>query len=312
MRPAQRVIIDTDPGIDDAFALAVAMCAPEIDIVGLTSTFGNGSTGVTTSNALRVVEHMGHLTPVVAGVAGPLVRTSDDYGRVVHGTDGLGEAAVPPHTTETQAGTAAQFIVEQLAASPGEITIVSLGPLTNLALALALDPSIAETAKAVVVMGGAIFTVGNASPVAEANILRDPEAAAVVLAASWHVSMVGLDVTERTVMSPAYIEALARLPNASGRLLGKILPFYQRFHNEMYGLSGGVFTHDPSAISFVIDPTLFVGERLPLHVELVGRCAGQTTADRRRQWTDLPEVDVCIGVDSDGVLDLLLDRLKLA
>jgi inosine-uridine nucleoside N-ribohydrolase len=188
---------------------------------------------------------------------------------------------------------------------------VAVGPLTNLALALLLEPELPRLVRRVVVMGGAVAFPGNISPVAEANIFKDPEAAASVLGAGWPVTLVGLDVTMRTVMSADYLEALERCGTPAARLVGQIVPVYLRSYRERYGLDG-IPTHDPSAMAWAIAPALFRAERLPVHVETQGRCAGQTVVDWRRQWEDLPPVEVCLEVDSDRLLGLFHERLSAA
>jgi inosine-uridine nucleoside N-ribohydrolase len=161
-------------------------------------------------------------------------------------------------------------------------------------------------------MGGAVDVPGNATPVGEANIVSDPEAAARVLGAGWHqpVVMVGLDVTLKTQMSAEYLRELAATGTPAATFVGRITPVYYRFYTEMVGLPG-MPNHDPSALAYVLDPSLFRTEQVRLHVETQGRCAGQTVPDRRRRnpWTDLPEVEVCLGVDSERLLRLFRERV---
>ena len=310
---AIKMLFDTDPGVDDAMALLLALVSPELEVVGVTTVFGNHEVAQTTRNAVRVLEAMSRdAVPVVAGAAGPLVRPKRSRVAFIHGEDGLGSEA--PDPDERQAvdwpGGAAGFIVDTARAWPGERTLVAVGPLTNLALALALEPRLPTLVRQVVIMGGAVDVPGNASPVAEANIIGDPEAAARVLGAGWPVVLVGLDVTLRTQMSAAYLRQLAAAGTPAAELIGRIVPVYFKFYTEMVGLPG-LPTHDPSAVAYVLDPSLFRVERVRLHVETEGRCAGQTVADRRKRnvWPGLPEVDVCVGVDSERLLALFRDRI---
>jgi purine nucleosidase len=308
-----KMLYDTDPGVDDAMALLLALRSPEIDLRGVTTVFGNHEVGQTTRNALRVLEAANRMdVPVVAGAGVPLVRPRRRHVTFIHGEDGLGGDVVDTVERHGRAwpGAAAGFIVDTARANPGELTLVAVGPLTNLALALQLEPRLASLVRAVIIMGGAVDVPGNASPVAEANISSDPEAAERVLGAGWPVTMVGLDVTLKTQMSAEYLRELAASGTPEAAFVGQIVPLYFKFYTEMVGLPG-LPTHDPSAIAYALDPSLFRVERVRLHVERQGRCAGQTVADRRRrnQWPGLPEVQVCVGVEAPGVLKLFRERV---
>jgi purine nucleosidase len=306
----RKIILDTDPGVDDTLAILLALRSPELQVLGMTSVFGNGPAARTARNALRVLEAAGRVdVPVAIGADRPLVRPPRPVPVHVHGRDGQGDAGLPEPSGTPIATPAAAFIVEQVRAHPGEITLVALGPLTNLALALALDPAVAGGVQAVVFMGGTLTAPGNVSPVAEANIHSDPEAAEAVLAAPWPVTMVGLDVTCQTITPRAYLESLGHEPTSVGQLLRGIFPVYQAYHADRYGLAGGTFTHDPSAVAYLLQPGLFHTEQWPLFVETQGRSAGQVIADRGGQWPERPAHTVCLGVDSAGVLDLLHERM---
>ena len=309
------MLFDTDPGVDDALALLLALASPEIELLGVTTVFGNIEVRQTTRNALRVLEAVGRTgVPVVAGADTPLVRPIRPHVSFIHGVDGLGGET--PDTVDRQStpwpGGAAGFIVDTVRAQPGEVTLVAVGRLTNLALALMLEPQLPSLVKQVIVMGGAVDVPGNASPVAEANIIGDPEAAARVMGAGWltPVTLVGLDVTLKTLMSAEFLRDLTATGTPMANLIGRMVPVYYRFYTEMVGLSG-LPTHDPSAIALALDSSLFTVERVRLHIETESLCAGQTVADRRRrnQWPGLPEVDVCVGVDSERLLALYKARL---
>ncbi|MCX8024768.1 MAG: nucleoside hydrolase [Thermanaerothrix sp.] len=307
---AEKVIIDTDPGIDDAMAILLALRSPELEVIGLTSVFGNATIEVTTANALRLVELEGHQAiPVAQGCGQPLVLPLGEVGTYVHGEDGLGNTFPPPPKGRPLPLHAAQFILEALRRFPGEVTLLALGPLTNLALAASLDPEAVALARRVIIMGGAAEVHGNISPVAEANVYNDPHAAAIVFRAGWPVTMVGLDVTTRVVMTPDYWDGLYRAGNTATDFLRAITPFYQQFHDQFYGMGGATHTHDPTAVVYLLAPELFETRRLPVYVETQGRCMGQTVVDWNSQWKNLPRIDVCLGVDADGVLDLIRERL---
>jgi inosine-uridine nucleoside N-ribohydrolase len=208
----KRLIIDTDPGVDDAMAILFALQSPEIQLEALTTVFGNGGVKQTTANALRVLELAQRPDiPVVPGATTPLLRPYRGQGYRVHGRDGLGDTNLPLPRTHAQARRAAEYLISRIMDEPGQLTLVAVGPLTNLALAVRLEADIAQNVQEVVIMGGAATVPGNASPLAEANIHNDPEAAKIVFHAGWPLTMVGLDVTCKTIMTSAY---LARLREA--------------------------------------------------------------------------------------------------
>ncbi len=309
----KKIIIDTDPGVDDTIAICMALRSPEVEVIGLTSVFGNAPGAVTAQNALRLVELEGHGDiPVARGSDVPLVFPLEKLGTWVHGEDGMGNTHPPAPRGKPVEKSAAEFIVECVRAHPGEVTLVPVGPLTNLGLALRLDPGIAGLVKEVVIMGGAVSCPGNMTPVAEANIYHDPHAADLVMAAGWPLTLVGLDVTHKTVITPQLQQEIFRAENPAVRLIEKILPCYQKFFNDMYGLEGSIYTHDPSAVAYVIRPELFKTQSVPLFVETEGRCVGQTVADWKHQWEERPQVKVCLEVDSQGVLELIKERLTRA
>jgi inosine-uridine nucleoside N-ribohydrolase len=306
------ILLDTDPGIDDAMALLFALASPELELLGITTVFGNVAVEQTARNALHILAIGDRRDlPVVAGASQPLVRPPFPSSGF-HGTDGLGNLNLPaPDRVLTEwPGGAAGFIAEAVLARPGEITLIAVGPLTNLAHALQREPRIAAAARQVILMGGAVYCHGNITPVAEANIYHDPEAARLVFGAGWPVTLVGLDVTMQTCQTPADLEALGRVGTPVADFIARILPCYLQSYQTRHGLNV-VPTHDPSAIAFALDRSLFTVRRVPLYVEAEGRCSGQTVADPRRLWDPLPEIDVCTGVDAVRLLNLFHDRLGL-
>ncbi len=306
----QKIIIDTDPGVDDTIAICTALRSPEIEVIGLTSVFGNAPGEVTAQNALRLVELEGHDNiPVARGSDVPMVFPLERLGTWVHGEDGMGNTHPPAPHGKLVDETAAEFIVQMVHAYPGEVTLLPVGPLTNLGLALRLDPGIASLVKEVVIMGGAVACPGNMTPVSEANIYHDPHAADIVMAAGWPLTIVGLDVTHKTMMTTQFQQELFKADNPAVRLIEQILPCYQNYFDGAFGLNGAIYTHDPSALVYVIRPELFKTQSVPVFVETEGRCVGQTVADWNHQWEPRSEVKVCLGVDSPGVLALIKERL---
>jgi purine nucleosidase len=309
----KRIIIDTDPGVDDSMAILFAFQSPEVKIEGLTTIFGNTGTEVTTANALRLVELAGHPeVPVARGAEKPLLRPFSGDGWRVHGRNGLGGAEFPPPQGQAISRRGAQFIVDMVMENPGEITLVPLGPLTNIALAVALEPRIADNVREVVLMGGSAKGIGNASPVAEANIRNDPEAAKIVFHAGWPVTMVGLDVTQKSVMTPEYVERLRSAGNRFTEFICAIVPHYMGFYKEAADLTG-FHVHDSSALAYVIDPSLFESKKVYVDVETISPYHfGHTVPDWRGQREQEPNVNVCLDVDSERFLELYAQRIMEA
>ena len=313
----QKIIIDTDPGVDDAMAIFFALHSPELDVIGLTTVFGNVDTELATINALRLLEIAERTDiPVAKGADHPLARPFAGGVAFVHGEDGQGNVNLPPPTTRPVDQSAAAFIVEQVMRAPGEITLVPVGPLANIALALRLEPRIAQNVKEVILMGGNALCPGNATPAAEANIHNDPEAADVVFGADWQVTMVGLDVTHQVHMTRAHLAHYAAADNPMAQHIARIVPHYQTYFESTNGIDG-IYIHDSSAIAYAIDPSLFTVERWPVRVETQGFSRGKTwptigatdTGYILPPWRDRPLVKCCVGVDGPGVVEMELERL---
>lgn len=313
---ARRLLIDTDPGVDDAMAILMALASPEFEVVGLTTVFGNAATDVTTRNALTLVEVAGRADiPVASGASHPIATSYLGPVPEVHGDDGLGNAAPPAPSNRVVTDRAHDFIHATATADPGAVTLLALGPLTNLALALRAHPGLPELVDEVVVMGGNALVPGNATPVAEANINNDPEAADLVFGAGWRVTMVGLDVTHKVNLTGRAISRIVEGRSPGARLLAAALPHYQRFYESRNGIDG-IFVHDPSTVAFLLDPTAFTTQAWPLRVETESLSRGKTwpnmgdTDDAApAPWLDRPPVAVCTDVDDRRVLELVEERL---
>ncbi|MBI5957681.1 MAG: nucleoside hydrolase [Chloroflexi bacterium] len=316
--PSRKIIIDTDPGVDDAMAIFFALRSPELDVIGLTTIFGNVETELATTNALRLLEIAERIDiPVAHGAERPLVGPFKGSVPFVHGDDGQGNVHLPLPTNQRIHTTAVQFIIDQIMAAPGEITLVPIGPLTNIAQALRREPRIATHVKEVVLMGGNAFCPGNASPAAEANILNDPEAADTVFGAPWPVTMVGLDVTHKVNMTPEHLARYSQINNPMAQHIARIVPFYRQYFETDFSGMRGIYVHDSSAIAYLIDPTLFRVERWPLRVETRGISRGKTwpavsnreTSAHFVPWHNRPLVNVCVEVDSARLTALELSRM---
>lgn len=300
----RKVIIDTDPGIDDAMAILFAMADPGIELLGLTTIFGNVHTAQATRNALRLVELMGHHVPVAHGAEAPLRMPQHPPADFVHGPEGFGDIpAEDPAGTPDPRG-AARFLAETCAADPGEVTICAVGPLTNLAHALRDHPEIVETVREVVVMGGSIEAGGNVTPHAEANIWNDPHAAAEVFAARWPMRLVGLDVTQIVRCTRADFAALAEAAPVAGGFLNRAADFYFRFHVAQRGFDG-CYMHDPTAVIAVTDPGLFDWRETALSVPLEGGEIARTVPGG-----DGPPVACAMGVDAHAVRGRFLATMR--
>jgi purine nucleosidase len=313
-----KIVIDTDPGIDDAMAILLAAASPELSILGLTTVFGNCAIDVATHNALVLLDVAGRTdVPVARGAADPIATPYLGPVPQVHGVDGMGDGApLPPPTGSPIAESAAEFLCRTVSANPGEVTILAVGPLTNLALALRLRPDLDTKVTRVVVMGGNALVPGNATPAAEANMHNDPEAADVVFGARWPVTMVGLDVTHKVRLHGADLDRLTSVPTPAGRHLARALRLYREFFAHTNGFDG-IYAHDPTAVAYLLDPALFTVSPWPVRVETQGFGRGKTwpslgdTDDAApAPWRDRPLVDVCVDVAADRVADLIMRRLS--
>lgn len=299
-----KMIIDTDPGVDDAMAIFYAAAAPEIDLIGLTTVFGNVRVDQSTRNALALAEMLELDIPVANGATQPLEMPPLPLAHWIHGPEGLGDKPAPTPTGSADRRDAATFLAETCAAHPGEVTIAAIGPLTNLAEALLRTPEIAKTAGRVVLMGGSVRAGGNATAYAEANIWHDPHAADAVFAADWNVEMIGLDVTRRIECEAADFERLADVAPKFGGYLREIAQFYMNFYQERTGRLSCCL-HDPAALIAAVHPHLFTWEEVPLAAISSGDHLGETVATTGR-----PDVRWSADADLNAVRQLWLETVS--
>jgi purine nucleosidase len=312
-----KVIFDTDPGVDDAMALLFLHNHPDIDLIGITTVFGNASIETTTRNALFLKREWGMAAPVARGDGKTYnpTRNPIDWPVMIHGHDGLGNIDVPETIDlPVDPRPAHRFIIETVRANPGEVTLVAVGRMSNLAYALKEDPEIAGLVKEVIIMGGAFDVPGNITPAAEANIHGDPEAADAVMTAPWKVVVVGLDVTMKTVMTR---KRLAELTERNGRHL-KLLSDISQFYIDFYGQhvkDEGMVVHDSCACIYLVAPDLFTTRSGAIRVVAGGIADGQTIQkpDARTfppgNWDGLPSQHACIDIDAEKVMALLDETL---
>lgn len=305
-----KVIYDTDPGVDDAMALYYALAHPAIEMVGITTTFGNVTVEQAATNALYLTAIAQRHVPVTKGVQTPWVKTGEAPPDYIHGADGLGNL---PHREATRNAldprASAQFIVDQARTHPGEITLVAVGPLGNLAAALLLEPALPQLLHQVILMGGAVVEPGNVSPVAEANIWNDPHAADKVFTAGWKLTMVGLDVTHQLILPVSMFKKVAMHHGhpATDTLLHAV-DFYAGFYSGIYphvAKIHGCFGHDVLAFIYLTYPELFTTEAGRVRVATDGLAQGQTMMHRKAfdyaqsGWgSDVPLTHVCMQVDA--------------
>ena len=310
MQP-RKVIIDTDPGQDDAVAILLALASPEeIDILGITAVAGNVPLSLTEKNARIVCELAGKSqTPVFAGCDRPLSRpliTAEH----VHGKTGLDGPVLPDPEIPLQSQHGVDFIIETLRNTPAKtITLCPLGPLTNIASALLKAPDIAERIEEIVLMGGAYFEVGNITPSAEFNIYVDPEAADIVFKSGLPITVMPLDVTHKALVTKPRNDAFRALGSAVGTATAEMTDFFERFDKEKYG-SAGAPLHDPCVTAYLIRPELFKGRFINVMIETTSELTmGMTVADWWRV-TDRPaNANFINDIDADGFFALLTERL---
>ena len=296
------ILLDCDPGHDDAIALLLALGSDQVELRGVTTVAGNQTLEKTTANAIRVLELVGRGdVPVAAGAERPLVR-EPRVAANVHGETGLDGPDLPPPQGSPEGEHAVDFLAGRVAGT----TLIATGPLTNVALLLARHPH--ARPERIVLMGGAIAE-GNVTPAAEFNVWADPEAAARVFASGIDVTMVGLDVTHRALFTGERAERL-RATGHVGQVVAELLDFYGVFHREVYGFDGSPI-HDAVAVAHVIDPTLLETRHLNVQVDCcpVELCRGRTVVDLWRRTGLEPNAHVATGIDSERFLDLLHERL---
>jgi inosine-uridine nucleoside N-ribohydrolase len=316
----ERLIIDTDPGIDDAAALLFALASPEVSVDLITTVFGNVEVEQATVNARRLLALAGRQDiPVRRGASRPL-RGAPRFAKHIHGDDGLGDIAWPASVSPASSGDrgAVDAMLDHVDRYPRAVTIVALGPPTNVALALARDASLAGRVRRIVCMGGAVLTMGNASPVASANFYNDPWATAIVYESGAPIVQIGLDVCGKVYITDEQLEWLARTGGPAGRTLVEMSRFiraaYQRVPAPVkrwspYGAGPWVHFNDVPAIGYAVMPDLFTGERLPVVIEPEGLCRGQTVADFRGQLGREPNAEVCLDVDGRRLAQIFVERV---
>ncbi|KAJ7527277.1 hypothetical protein O6H91_16G046200 [Diphasiastrum complanatum] len=297
-------------------AILLAFQSPELDVIGLTSTFGNVHTALATRNALHLCEVAGKDVPVAQGLLTTL-RGAVNLGIAdfVHGSDGLGHTNPPEPKQKPIDLSGPEFLVARVEEFPGEVTVVALGPLTNIAKALELDRDFPKKVREIFVLGGAFFVNGNINPAAEANIAGDPEAADIVLTCGANITVIGINITHQVMMTGREIEELGKCNSKFGKYLRNALQFYYDYHHEFYGVDA-IYLHDPTTMVAAIDPSLLTYAEGVVRVQQEGICKGLTLFNSTKkkwaeptEWCNKPPIKVAVTVDSDAVANLIKARL---
>ncbi len=315
-----KILLDTDPGIDDAQAIAYAIAHPDIELVGLTTVFGNASIDTTTRNALLLLDQFGASeVPVSRGAAVPLVQAPRPHADFVHGQDGLGNLDLPASDRNTSVLPAPEFIMNQASLHRGEVTLVAVGPLTNIANALDLDPALPKKVKELVIMGGTVDEPGNVSPLAEANFLNDPHAADRVLSQDWPVTIIGLDVTHQIMLTDTHLATLRDGAGKTGQLLWDSSRFYVDFYTKSGAAMGlaepACAMHDATALVYVHERDSFETVSGGARVIESGVAVGQFAINRKHyqypldHWDGRPHTHAAMTVDADHVRQAFLDTI---
>ncbi|MDC0329163.1 nucleoside hydrolase [bacterium] len=308
----EQIIIDTDPGQDDAVAILLALASPDcINVLGITAVAGNVPLDLTVKNA-RIICELAKKTsmPIYSGCSKPLKRALVTAEHV-HGKTGLDGITLPEPSMPIQELHAVDFIIDTIKNNPSDsITLCALGPLTNVAMALLKEPNIAKRVKQIILMGGAYFEVGNITPAAEFNIFVDPEAAKIVFNSGVKITVLPLDVTHKALISEERITAFKEINSPVGDAVAKWTNFFERFDKEKYG-SKGAPLHDPCVIAYLIEPNIFDGRYVNVEIETGSELTrGMTVADWWKVTDREPNAMFIGGLDSDRFFNLLVERLS--
>ncbi len=304
-----KIILDCDPGHDDAVAIMLAGKSPKIDLLGITVVAGNQTLDNTQRNALNVVQCLGLDVPVYAGCGQPMIREKMTAGDI-HGKTGLDGPVFEPLTRKLEPEHGVNFIIRTLMESNDPITMVTTGPMTNLGMAIRMEPRIVEKIQRIVLMGGA-YTNGNVTPAAEFNIIADADAAYVCFTSGRPITMVGLDVTRKALCYPSIVERMDKVGNKASKLFVDLMKHFCKSQKEVFGWEGGPL-HDPITVAYLIDPTVLTTK--PMHAEIDIRSTqsyGRTNCDYFGYQKKEPNADVAIDIDVEKFWNMIEEGLRL-
>lgn len=304
-----KIILDCDPGHDDAVAITMACKHPKIDLLGITVVAGNQTLEKTSRNALNLVQYLGTQVPVYAGCGRPMIREKI-VAADIHGTTGLDGPVFPPLERSLEPEHAVNFIIRTLMESDGDITMVTTGPMTNLAMAIRMEPRIVDKIRRIVLMGGS-YTNGNVTPAAEFNIIADADAAYVCFTAGRPITMIGLDVTRKVLCYPNIVERMGKVGNKASKLFVDLMAHFCKSQKEVFGWEGGPL-HDPCTIAWLIDPTVITTKPMNAQVDIRSTSSyGRTNCDFFGYQKLPATADVAIDVDVEKFWNIVEDTLKL-
>lgn len=306
----KRILIDTDPGIDDSLAILLALASPELSLEGLSVVHGNCSLQQATTNALSILglAHASHI-PVAMGCELPLVQPSL-LAPETHGNTGLGYAKLPEPQNQPIGQHGSDFLIEKIMSNPGEITLVAIGPLTNVALAIRQEPRIVSALKEIIIMGGAIRHEGNTTALAEFNAYVDPHAAHIVFHAGIPTTLVPLDVTYQCILTAQDVERLQKIDSPITQFVKDTTKFYMEFHDEYQGVEGCVI-NDPLALALTFAPQLCDYQELPVDIDIAGGVSMAKTLADFYNYTKKPaNMRVALGVRPRDFIELFLERME--
>lgn len=306
----RKIILDCDPGHDDAVAIMMAARHPSLELLGITIVKGNQTLDKTTRNALNVCQFLGLDVPVYKGMSVPIVIESPATEERVHGESGLDGPVFEPLTKQIESSHAIQYLIDTLMGSDGDITLVPTGPLSNIAMAMRIEPRITQKIKEIVLMGGA-YQHGNVTPAAEFNIFADAEAAYVVFTSGVHVTMMGLDITRQALCYPSIIERMAQYHNPAAKLFVDLMDFFCKAQKRTFGWDGAPL-HDPTTIAYLIDPSVITVKSMHTDIEIRSiQSYGRTNCDYFNLTDKDKNTDVAIAIDTDKFWDIVEDCIKL-
>lgn len=304
----RKIILDCDPGHDDAIAIMLAGKSPAVDLLGITVVTGNQTLEKTVTNTLQVCQHLGVDVPVFAGCGQPMIRDrmiADD----IHGETGLDGPKFEVLSKKKEEKHGVQFIVDTLMASEGDITLVTTGPMTNVAMAMRMEPRIIPKIQEVVLMGGT-YQLGNVTPAAEFNIIADADAAHVVFSCERPITMVGLDVTRKVLCYPEIVERMGKIGTKAAKLFTDLMEFFNHSQKAVFGWEGGPL-HDPVTIASIIDPTLLTTKEMHTEIDIRGtQSYGRTNCDFFGYAKKIPNSKVAIDIDVEKFWDLIEQGIR--
>jgi ribosylpyrimidine nucleosidase len=300
----QKIILDSDPGHDDAIAIMLAGRSPAVDLLGISVIAGNQTIEKTTINALNVCQYLDLPTKVYQGCSQPIVRRVFQNAADIHGKTGLDGPAFGSLTRKKESEHSVNFIIDMLMASDGDIILVPTGPMTNIAMAMRMEPRIISKIKRIVFMGGS-YQNGNVTPAAEFNIISDAEAAYIVCTSGVPLTMVGLDVTRKVLCLPSVVERMSKLNTKAARLFTDLMTFFNKTQKEVFGWEGGPL-HDPVTVASIIDPMLLITKHVHIEIDISGGPSqGRTNCDLFNYKKQEPNCDVAVDINVTKFWDII-------